>query len=148
MELILCNHYYPKVLEEYAANELLLEYLKILDDTTLEVAKRLIECDDLNELRMAILHAINSEIAYRKSNPNASFETKYYGNIKYSKNTLKYFLCIHRLTDYLTTLNDIELDACHWTIAADDILEDEANILDAIKNEQQYRTTEKAQLKK
>lgn len=147
MEYYSNEHYNPKALELYLSKNLLLEYLKILDISCLEEAKRLIECDDLTKERMVIYRALELEIKNRYLSEKIT-RVKINFNIqspkRYSKKTLLYFLYINRLTDYLTTLSDEELERCH-DIACDDIFDDECKILDAVRTKQEYREQTKAE---
>lgn len=146
MEFYSNEHYTPETLELYLSKNLLFEYLKILDLSCLEEAKRLIECDDITEPRLVILKALEFEIRSRylsskSSNVRIKFDIQ--NPKRYSKKTLKYFLYIHRLTDYLQTLSDYELERCN-DLAFDDIFDDECAILDAVKLEQEYRISDRA----
>lgn len=141
MEIYSNEYYNPQTLELYLEKNLLFEYLKVLDIPVLEEAKSLIECDDLTANRIVILKAIELELK-SKYLQDKSKHAKMHFNIntpkRYSKKTLLYFLYINRLTDFLTTLADEELERCH-NIACDDIFEDECKILDAVKQEEEYR---------
>lgn len=147
MKIYSCEHYNPKILEIYLHNDLLFEYLKILDLKTLENAKRLIECDDILGDRIVILKALELEIKTRYAQEEKIQKYSSYSSnspeVRHSKKVLKYFLFINRLTDYLQTLTDEELERC-YDLGADDIFDDECNILDSVRLEQEYRASDRA----
>lgn len=153
------NYIYPSTLELYLEKGLLVEYLKSLDEDSLEYARDYIEMDDLTETRLLIMDLINKEFEIRANNRASrlyhSFDRvipmipTYIGKFVISeKRTLTIFLAAHKLTEYLQTLTDAELEQSERNLYVDDITGDALDILSAIRIEKEYREQSKESNKK
>lgn len=145
------NYIYPSTLELYLEKGLLVEYLKALDEDSLEYARDYIEMDDLTETRMLIMDLINKEFLIRATNRATRLYSTYdrvipmiptyIGKfVRSEKRTLTIFLANHKLTEYLQTLTDTELEQAERNLYVDDIVGDALDILSAIRIEKEYRT--------
>ncbi len=138
------NYIYPKTLEAFLESNMLIEYLKALDEDSIEYAMDYIEAEELTEIRKLILSLINKEFQIRDENRRKVKYPSYIGrHIITEKRTLTIFLANHKLTDYLQTLTDNELDQAERNLYMDDIVGDALEILCSIRIEKEYRTQEK-----
>lgn len=129
----------PQTLESYLEKDLLLEYLRALDADSLEYALDYIESDDIVDLRENILSLIQTELKNRLVKPGQPYTGKY---VRTTKKTLTIFLANHKLTEYLQTLSDYELECAERDLYIDDIKGDAVEILAAIRIEKEYRSQE------
>lgn len=137
------NYMYPTTLESYLEKGLLKEYLMCLDSSSLEYAMDYILEQERTEIRELILKAIQEEFKIRDNNKGKVRLPIYMGRfIKTEKNTLLIFLANHKLSDYLQSLSDTELDDAERNLYMDDIVGDALEILSAIRIEKEYRTQE------
>lgn len=150
------NYIYPSTLEIYLEKGLLVEYLKSLDEDSLEYARDYIEMDDLTETRMLIMDLINKEFEIRATNRATRLYPTYdrfipmiptyIGKfVRSEKRTLTIFLANHKLTEYLQTLTDAELEQAERNLYVDDIVGDALDILSAIRIEKEYRAQTKTE---
>lgn len=137
------NYMYPTTLESYLEKGLLKEYLMCLDSSSLEYAMDYILEQERTEIRELILKAIQEEFKIRDNNKGKVRLPIYMGRfIKTEKNTLLIFLANHKLSDYLQSLSDTELDDAERNLYMDDIVGNALEILSAIRIEKEYRTQE------
>ncbi len=143
------DHYVlPTTLESYLEKGLLVEYLRSLDDDSIELAMDYIEMDDVNEVRQLIYDLIQKEFRFREANMRKIRFPQYIGKtIVNEKRTLTLFLASHKLTEYLQTLNDWELELAESNLYMDDIVGDAIDILSAIQIEKEYRAQQQEVLK-
>ena len=149
------NYIYPSTLELYLEKGLLVEYLQALDEDSLEYARDYIEMDDLTETRLLIMNLIKKEFTIRAYN----IASRVYGQAKVypmiptyigkfvrsEKRTLTIFLANHKLTEYLQTLTDGELEQAERNLYVDDLVGNALDILSAIRIEKEYRAQTKTE---
>lgn len=152
------NYILPTTLELYLEKGLLVEYLQALDEDSLEYAHDYIEKDDLTETRVLIMNLIKKEFTIRAYN----IASRVYGQAKVypmlptyigkfvrsEKRTLTIFLANHKLTEYLQTLTDGELEQAERNLFVDDLVGDALDILSAIRIEKEYRAQNKTEQNK
>ena len=68
--------------------------------------------------------------------------------IRSEKSTLTLFLANHKLTEYLQTLDDSELEQAERNLLVDDIVDEALDILSAIRIEKEYRLQNKEETNK
>ncbi len=136
------DHYVlPATLEKYLERGLLLEYLRTLDDDSLELAIDYLEMDDIDEVKHIIYNLIQKEFKFREDNCRKAKFPQYIGKyIVSEKRTLAVFLANHKLTEYLQTLDNFELDMAEKNLYVDDIAGIAIDILGAIRIEKEYRS--------
>lgn len=149
------NYIYPSTLELYLEKGLLVEYLHALDGDSLESARDYIEMDDLTETRLLIMNLIKKEFIIRAYNiaSRVYAQAKVYPMIpthigkfvRSEKRTLTIFLANHKLTEYLQTLTDEELEQAERNLYVDDLVGDALDILSAIRIEKEYRAQTKTE---
>lgn len=153
------NYIYPTTLESYLEKGLLVEYLKSLDEDSLEYAMDYIEKDDITEIRQLILGLIQKEFQSRDEERLSRMYPRYdrvypmlptyIGRFVRSEiRTLTIFLANHKLTEYLQTLDDSELEQAERNLYVDDIVGDALDILSAIRIEKEYRLQNKEETNK
>lgn len=153
------NYIYPTTLEMYLEKGLLGEYLQALDEDSLEYAMDYIEKDDITEIRQLILGLIQKEFQSRDEERLSRIYPRYdrvypmfptyIGRfIRSEKSTLTLFLANHKLTEYLQTLDDSELEQAERNLLVDDIVDEALDILSAIKIEKEYRLQNKEETNK
>ena len=149
------NYIYPATLEMYLEKGLLYEYQQVLDADSLEYAMDYIEKDDITETRHLILGLIKKEIQTRAYNIASRVYSQakvypmiptYIGRfVRSEKSTLTLFLANHKLTEYLQTLDDSELEQAERNLYVDDLVGDALDILSAIRIEKEYRAQTKTE---
>lgn len=150
----LANSYiYPATLESYLKKDMLIEYLRSLDEDSLEYAMDYLEAEEPSENRNIILSLIQNEFKLRDearaarmypTNKVYSIFPRYTGkHIRTERSTLTIFLANNKLTEYLQTLTDGELEVAERNLYVDDITDEIVDIISAIRNEKEYRAQPK-----
>lgn len=153
------NYIYPATLEMYLEKGLLYEYLQVLDADSLEYAMDYIEKDDITETRHLILGLIKKELVakaeaiasrvYPRYDRVYPMIPTYIGRfVRSEKSTLTLFLANHKLTEYLQTLDNSELEQAERNLMVDDLVDEALDILSAIRIEKEYRAQAQEQNKK
>lgn len=152
------KYIFPSTLEEYLKKDLLIQYLNALDDKNLEMAMYFIEMDEITEVRQMILNLIKNELKMRTKERMPRHYPSYNevmpifqtlnAFIRAEKRTLTIFLANNKLTEYLKTLTDGELQVAEGNLYINDITADTMDILSAIRIEKEYRAQPKDETNK
>ena len=147
------SYIYPATLESYLKKDMLIEYLRSLDEDSLEYAMDYLEAEEPSENRNLILSLIQNEFKLRAearaarmypANKVYSIFPRYTGkHIRTERSTLTIFLANNKLTEYLQTLTDGELEVAERNLYVDDITDEIVDIISAIRNEKEYRAQTK-----